>query len=138
MAQGILNAIEKKMSSGGKNTPRLDMNKFIQLADADKIRSDVESEIVRVLNEKFEQQRKPGESFDEWLKRTPKEELIRLELKNGSRVVDIRDYMKPKEPKIKELDLASQFTPGKTLESLTPKEREAVNMLLRLTLGKKK
>ena len=44
------------------------MNKFIQLADADKIRSDVESEIVRVLNEKFEQQRKPGESFDEWLK----------------------------------------------------------------------
>ena len=67
-----------------------------------------------------------------------KEELIRLELKNGSRVVDIRDYMKPKEPKIKELDLASQFTPGKTLESLTPKEREAVNMLLRLTLGKKK
>jgi hypothetical protein len=51
--------------------------------------------------------------------------------------VSLSDYLKQKEPiKIKQLDLASQFTPGKTLASLTPSEREKVNMLLKLTLGK--
>ena len=47
-------------------------------------------------------------------------------------------YLKSKEkPKIKEIDLAGMFTPGKTLSSLTEAEREAVNNLLKLTLGKK-
>ena len=35
-------------------------------------------------------------------------------------------------PKIKEIDLAGMFTPGKTLSSLTEAEREAVNNLLKL------
>ena len=43
---------------------------------------------------------------------------------------------KSKEPEVKKLDLASQFTPGKTLASLTEAERDAVNMLLKLTFGK--
>ncbi len=37
---------------------------------------------------------------------------------------------------MKEIDLASLFTPGKTLASLTDEERKAVNNLLKLTLGK--
>ena len=41
-----------------------------------------------------------------------------------------------KKVKIKELDLAGMFTPGKTLSSLSEAEREAVNNLLKLTLGK--
>ena len=134
----IKNNIDSIMPGGGKDTPRLDMEKYIQLAaDDEKIKSNTEDRILEILLDKYHKQRKPGESYDDWLKRTPREELLRLELKDGSNVVSISDYLKNKEPvKIKKLDLASQFTPGKTLASLTPSERETVNMLLKLTLGK--
>ena len=77
MAKPLSN-IEKKMSSGGPDTPRISMEQFIKLADADKIQSDLENEIIQLLNEKFLDQKKPGESFSDWLKRTPKEELLKL------------------------------------------------------------
>ena len=67
MRQSTINNIEKAMSGGGKDTPRLNMEQFIRLADADKIQSDLENEIIRLLDEKFRDQRKPGESFNEWL-----------------------------------------------------------------------
>ena len=38
-----LSNIEKKMSSGGPDTPRINMKQFIKLADADKIQSDLEN-----------------------------------------------------------------------------------------------
>ena len=134
----IKNNIDSIMPGGGEDTPRLNMEKYIQLAaDDEKIKSNTEDRILEILLDKYHKQRKPGESYDDWLKRTPREELLRLELKDGSNVVSISDYLKNKEPvKIKKLDLASQFTPGKTLASLTPSERETVNMLLKLTLGK--
>ena len=59
-----INNVEKKMSNGGPETRKLDMSEFIRLADADKIQSDVENEIIQLLNEKFLEQRKPGETFD--------------------------------------------------------------------------
>ena len=46
--------IEKKLTAGGKDTPKLNMEKFIQLADKDKIQSDIEGEIIRLLNENLE------------------------------------------------------------------------------------
>jgi hypothetical protein len=135
---GINNLVEKKMSAGGPEIKKLDMEQFIKLADDEKIKSDVENKILEILLDKYNNQKEPGESFNDWLKRTPREELIRINLKDGSNVVSISEYLKQKEPvKIKQLDLASQFTPGKTLASLTPSERETVNMLLKLTLGKK-
>ena len=104
MRQSTINNIEKAMSGGGKDTPRLNMEQFIRLADADKIQSDLENEIIRLLDEKFRDQRKPGETFNEWLNRTPKEELLKLELSGGGKVISISDYLKQKEePKIKKL-----------------------------------
>ena len=82
-----LSNIEKKMSSGGPDTPRISMEQFIKLADADKIQSDLENGIIQLLNEKFLDQKKPGESFSDWLKRTPKEELLKLELSGGGKVI---------------------------------------------------
>ena len=101
-----LSNIEKKMSSGGPDTPRISMEQFIKLADADKIQSDLENEIIQLLNEKFLDQKKPGESFSDWLKRTPREELLKLELSDGGNVIDLRSFFKSKEPKIKKIDLA--------------------------------
>ena len=54
----------------------------------------------------------------------------------SAKIIKFSDYKDPAK-KVKEIDLASLFTPGKTLASLTTDEREKVNMLLKLTLGKK-
>ena len=76
-------AIEKRMSAGGPDEKQIDMQRFIQMADQDKIEFDLQEELFRAIEEKFREQRKPGESFNNWLKRTPVEELRRIELKGG-------------------------------------------------------
>ena len=119
------------MSSGGPDTPRLNMEQFIKLADADKIQSDLENEIIQLLNEKFLDQKKPGESFSDWLKRTPREELLKLELSGGGKVISISDYLKQREePKIKKIDLA-QGDFEKTVSGLTSKDKDLIKELLR-------
>ena len=125
------NSIEKRLSGGGKDTPRLNMEQFIRLADADKIKSDVENEIIRLLDEKFRDQRKPGESFSDWLNRTPKEELLKLELSGSGKVISISDYLKQKEePKIKKINLA-QGDFEKTVSGLSAADKDIIKDLLR-------
>ena len=131
MAKQTLNSIDKRLSGGGENTPRLNMEQFIRLADADKIQSDLENEIIRLLDEKFRDQRKPGESFKEWLNRTPKEELLKLELGSGGKVISISDYLKQKEePKIKKINLA-QGDFEKTVSGLSAADKDIIKDLLR-------
>ena len=131
MAKQTLNSIDKRLSGGGENTPRLNMEQFIRLADADKIQSDLENEIIRLLDEKFRDQRKPGESFKEWLNRTPKEELLKLELSGGGKVISISDYLKQKEePKIKKINLA-QGEFEKTVAGLSSADKDIIKELLR-------
>ena len=78
--------IDKIMISGGPETKQMDMQKFIQMADKEKIEFDMQQELFRAIEDKFKEQRKPGESFDSWLNRTPVEELKRIELKKGGRI----------------------------------------------------
>ena len=130
--------IEKILEAGGPKTDKMDMNTFIQLADLEKQEFDVMQNLIDTIQEDFEKERKSGESLIDWLKSKPTEYFKRIELKDGGNVFFISDYLKSKEkPKIKEIDLAGMFTPGKTLSSLTEAEREAVNNLLKLTLGNK-
>ena len=138
MAKTPTSNIEKALSGGGPNEAPLDMEQFIKMADLEKIEFDVMQDLIDTIQQDFEKERKSGESLIDWLKSKPTEYFKRIELKDGGNVFFISDYLKQKEePKIKELDLAGMFTPGKTLSSLSSAEREAVNNLLKLTLGKK-
>ena len=126
-----LNNVDKAMSNGGPDTKKIDMSEFIRLADKEKIQSDLENEIIQLLNEKFREQRKPGETFDSWLKRTPREELLKLELSNGGKVIMLSDYLKQKEkPRIKTIDLA-QGDFEKTVAGLTSSDKAMIKDLLR-------
>ena len=137
MAKTPTSNIDKAISGGGPNELPLDMRESIKLADAEKIEFDVMQNLIDTIQEDFENERSPGESLIDWLKSKDTEYFKRIELKDGGNVYFISDYLKSKEkPKIKELDLASMFTPNKTLSSLTEAEREAVNNLLKLTFGK--
>tara|TARA_R100000988_G_C3986256_1_gene159921 strand:+ start:895 stop:1305 length:411 start_codon:yes stop_codon:yes gene_type:complete len=136
------------------------VNKFKQQIDREDIRameSRGSNSLSRILNQLASEPRQDELSIEEfmemkyelqkreYLKNNPgkteedyKEEIIKLSLKDGGSVIDLSKYRKDKEPvEVKEIDLASLFTPGKTLASLTEKEKDVVNQMLRLTLGKK-
>ena len=129
--------IEKKLSGGGPNTPRLDMSDFIKVADAEKYEFDALNEKLELLREAWMEQREPGETYDSWFKRTPRDEIIRLTLKNGGKVIDFSKYAKSKEPKVKTIDIGQYFDLGRTLSSLSKSERETLNWLLNKSFGGK-
>jgi hypothetical protein len=88
---------------------------------------------------------KYGLALEKYLKNNPgktekdfKDMVIRIPLEGGgsAKIIKFSDYKDPAK-KVKDIDLASLFTPGKTLASLTKDERDAVNNLLRMTLGNK-
>ena len=124
--------VENKAKATGKD-------ELLKLAkDEADIRFDVEGEIIDILQENYQKEKKPGQSFLDWLDTKPRSYFLKipLSLKDGGNVILLSDYLKQKEkPKIKRINLDSA-APGRTLESLTEAEREVVNKLLRMTFGK--
>ena len=124
--------IEKRLEAKGDLSEK---EKLIKLASEtaaeEKELSDFMDMKYQIALEKF-LENNPGKTEKDF-----QQEIIRIPLESGGKVIDFAKYRKSKDPKIKEIDLASLFTPGKTLASLTESEREAVNNLLKLTLGKK-
>ena len=138
MAKQIsFNNIDKPLSGGGPEMAPLDMQQFIKLADAEKFEADSLNEIIETLREKFDEEKKPGESFDSWLKRTPREDIIKISLKDGGKVVDLARYRKSKPPKVKPISLSDIFDLNRTVSSLSPSERETLNWVLSQTFYKK-
>ena len=73
--------------------------------------------------------------LNKFLDKLSDDQLKRLLLKDGGKVIDFRAYSKSKEPKIKEINLASLFEDtARTVASLSPTERDLVNDLLKRTL----
>ena len=130
--------VDKRMSSGGPETKQMDMQKFIEMADLEKIEFDAQNELFKAIEDKYLEQRNPGESFDSWLKRTPVSELRRIELLGGGSVVELSKYRKDKQkPKIKKLDLSSVLGADTPVSSLSEKDKDTVLMLLKMSgIGK--
>ena len=104
-----------------------------QLADLEKLQFDLERDIIDSIREDFEKQDK-YQNFLDFLKSKDDAYYKRIELKEGGKVYFLSDYMKLKEPRVKEINLASLFDHAKTISSLTDAEREVVNDLLRRSL----
>jgi|TARA_Y100000389_G_C17339172_1_gene452339 hypothetical protein len=104
-----------------------------QLADLEKLQFDLERDIIDTIREDFEKQDK-YKNFLDFLKSKDDDYFKRIELKEGGKVYVLSDYMKPKSPRVKEINLASLFDHTKTISSLTDAEREVVNDLLRRSL----
>jgi len=128
--------VEKRMTGGGPDTPRLNFKDLI-IADAEKIEFDVLNDRLELLREAWLDQREPGESYNSWFKRVPRDEIIRLTLAGGGKVIDFSKFRKSKEPKIKTIDIGQYFDLGRTLSSLSTSERETLNWLLNKSFGGK-
>ena len=121
------------MSDKEPEEPKAEEEKEEILADKEKIQSDLENEIIQLLNEKFREQRKPGESIKDFIRRIPKEELLKLELSGGGKVISIQDFLKQREePKIKKIDLA-QGDFEKTVAGLTKEDKLLIRDLLKMS-----
>ena len=125
------NRVDKKLSGGGKDQIKLDIKQFIKLADKEREDYEVDNMLLEALRDKFQAEKKPGESYSEWIKRTPKKELLQLQLKEGGKVIKFSDYYKIKEPKaVKKISLSDVFDTNRTVESLSPTERDSLRYLL--------
>ncbi len=82
-----LNAIEKQMPSKGDGEDKKSLRNLGNLkAELDKIEFDIQEDLMQTLKEVFEKERKPGQSFGDWFKSKPIDEIKRLSLKNGGTV----------------------------------------------------
>ena len=59
-----------------------------QLAELEKIEFDVEQDLLRTLKEMYENERKGSQTFSDWLKSKPIDELRKIELKRGGIIKD--------------------------------------------------
>ena len=127
------NSIEKEMPGKGDLSEKEQLIKLASESAAE------EKELSDFMDMKFEM------ALEKYLKENPgktEEDFInsirRIQLESGGKVIDFAKYKKDNDwyKDVKKLDLASMFTPGKTLASLSKDERAAVNKLLKLTLGK--
>ena len=72
-----LNNIDKPLESKDGKSLR---------ADLEKIEFDVQQDLLRALKEMYENEKTKGQSFSDWLKHQPIDELKRIELSNGGSV----------------------------------------------------
>jgi hypothetical protein len=130
----MLNNIDKKLEAIGNN------EETKRLADLEKIEFDVMQNLADTIREDFERETKDRpRSFMDWLKSKDDDYFKRIELKDGGKVILFSDYFKTKEPsKVKQINLADYFEFGKTVASLTDAEKQVVNDMLRMSLGKDK
>ena len=125
-------AVEKALEGRGDLSEK---EELLKLADMEKERFDFEIDLIQTLREKYKEERKDNQTFSDWLKSKPDDYLRRIYMDKGGKVINFIDYAKMKEPKVKKLDLASLFADhAKTIASLTPQERDAVNDLLKRTM----
>jgi len=107
--------------------------KELKLLASERTPEETELDIGSVLKEYPDWKKEnPGKTFDDFLE---EQGLKSIELRDGGKVIDLRSYMRSKDPKIKKIDLASLFeNTARTVASLSPAERDQVNDLLRRTL----
>jgi hypothetical protein len=126
------NNVEKELPAKGDLSEREQLIKLASETAAE------ESLMSDFMDMKYE------EALREFLKNNPtkteqdfKEEVIKINtFAGGGKVVDIRSYFKQKEPEVKKINLADYFEFGKTVASLTEDEKDVVNRLLKMSLGK--
>ena len=124
-------SVDKRMEGRGDLKQK---DKLMKLAkDEQDIIFDIEMEITGALNQAYNKEKKPGQSFSDWLKSKPKDYLrkIPLQMADGGKVIFLTDYLKQKrKQQIKKIDLA-QGDFFKTVAGLSEGDKKLIKDLLR-------
>ena len=132
MAKQTLNSIEKRLSGGGQDTPRLDMSQFIKMAEKDPD-DGFKLELLPQIKELFNEFGKPGETLDEFILRIDEETLKRIQLNDGGKVIDFLKYAKSREPRVKKLNLAQNDFERAVIDVKSEADKQMIKKLLRMS-----
>jgi|TARA_R100001163_G_scaffold43136_1_gene32550 Rad3-related DNA helicase len=126
--------IDKALNPDPKRKPE---KAFKFASDFDKLKFDVEQNIIDSLREAYEQEKKKGQSFSDWLNTKDKDYLIRIPLKEGG---DPDRSFKPSDTgEYKQKNLIDRVNEIMLFRStLSPKDNAIIDDLLERTLGGKK
>tara|TARA_Y100000389_G_scaffold183609_1_gene201259 strand:+ start:241 stop:639 length:399 start_codon:yes stop_codon:yes gene_type:complete len=119
-----------------KNT--LTKTELKQLAQKDKevLEFDAMSDVLQTLKTIHEAEA-PDVPFRAWLNSKDDDYFKRLKYAGGGKVIQFPvDLTKYREPKYKKINISAGFGKDKTVASLTDDERDVVERLLRMSLGK--
>lgn len=99
----------------------------------------MELELMEAINRAYDKAVEGGfkGSKEDWINTTPVEELKRIEIRNGGKVIDFAKYAKSRNPKVKRISLSDVFDLNRTLSSLSKSERETLDWVLNKTFYKK-
>lgn len=120
------------MSSGGKDTPKLDMSQFIKMAEKDPD-DGFKLELLPQIKELFNEFGKPGETLDEFILRIDEETLKRIQLNDGGKVIDFLKYAKSREPRVKKLNLAQNDFERAVIDVKSEADKQMIKKLLRMS-----
>ena len=118
------NLIDKRLESRGDNSTSKILN---QLAEANK---DPDSGLGLELIQNLKQLRDELDPNEKDLNKLSEEQLKRLLLSEGGKVIDFRKYSKSKEPSVKKINLA-QGDFQKTVAGLSDSDKDLIKELLR-------
>ena len=126
--------IDKALNPDSKRKPE---KAFKFASDFDKLKFDVEQNIIDSLREAYEQEKKKRQSFSDWLNTKDKDYLIRIPLKEGG---DPDRSFKPSDTgEYKQKNLIDRVNEIMLFRStLSPKDNAIIDDLLERTLGGKK
>ena len=119
-----------------KNT--LTKSELDKLAKKDVVdlKFDIDEDILNTLK-LIHLEEAPDISFDTWLNSKDDDYFKRLKYAGGGKVIQFPvDLTKYREPKYKKINISAGFGKDKTVASLTDDERDVVERLLRMSLGK--
>ena len=122
------NLIDKRLESRGDNSTSKILN---QLAEANKDPdSGLGLELIQNLKELRDELDPNEKDLNKFLDKLTEDQLKRMLLSEGGKVIDFRKYSKSKEPSVKKINLA-QGDFQKTVAGLSDSDKDLIKELLR-------
>jgi hypothetical protein len=130
--------IDKRLEGKGLNQETEKLKTLVAEKDKDVLEFDFLNDVLDTLRSVYiEETKNKPMTFSDWLNSKPDEYFERLKFNSGGKVVDLASYRKLREPnEVKKIDLSAALNHTKNISSLTPSERDVVNRLLKMSLGK--
>jgi len=127
--------IDKRLDPKGDGSEAKELKRLAEKDPID-LEFDALSDVLNTLKTIHESEA-PDVPFRAWLNSKDDDYFKRLEYAGGGKVIKFPvDLTKYREPKYQKINISAGFGKDKTIASLTEDERNVVERLLRMSLGK--
>ena len=129
------NNIDKRLDPIGDGSEAKELKRLAE-KDSDVLEFDALNDVLDTLKTMHESEA-PDVPFRAWMNSKDDDFFKRLKYSGGGRILKFpTDLTKYREPKYKKINISAGFGKDKTIASLTEDERNVVERLLRMSLGK--